>query len=197
MITIVDSGGANIASIQFALLRLGVSAQFTRDEAMIKQSSHIILPGVGNAAYAMDYLKQNKLIEVVRSLTQPVLGICLGMQILFDYSEEGDVDCLGIIPGKIKKLQPSQATARVPHMGWNKLEMLKPAVLMGNINNDDYVYFVHSYAAEVSQYTCARTCHGQQYFSAAVQHNNFFGMQFHPERSSLVGSIILKNFLCL
>jgi len=194
MITIIDSGGANIASIQFSLERLGVIAQLSRDENIIKQSSHIILPGVGSAGSVMKRLKEYALVEVIRSLTQPVLGICLGMQLLFEFSEEGNTECLGLIPGRVIKLSANDDKLIVPHMGWNTLDIIKSDVIMKDVSNSPYVYFIHSYAAPVGKYTLAMTCYGEK-FSAAVQYNNFYGMQFHPERSSVVGSIMLKNFL--
>ncbi len=192
MITIIDSGGANIASIQFSLKRLGVTAQLSTDADVIKKSSHIILPGVGSAGSVMQRLKQFSLIEVIRSLTQPVLGICLGMQIFFDFSEEGNVACLGLIPGRIRKISSNKLI--IPHMGWNTLDIIENDLMLKNVPNFSYVYFIHSYAAPVGKYTSAITCYGEN-FSAAVHHHNFYGTQFHPERSSVIGSNLLKNFL--
>lgn len=192
MISIIDSKGANIASIQFALERLGVNAELSHDAEMIKKSSHIILPGVGSAGSAMKHLKDLSLIEIIRSLTQPVLGICLGMQLLFDFSEEDNVECLGLISGKVQKINDKNLI--VPHMGWNTLNIIEHKQIMKDVPNLSYAYFIHSYAAPVGKYTSAITCYGEN-FSAAVQYKNFYGTQFHPERSSVVGSIILKNFL--
>lgn len=196
MITIVDSGGANIASIQFGLQRLGVEAMLSHDANVIRKSSHIILPGVGSAERAMRILKQYSLVEIIRSLTQPVLGICLGMQVLFESSQEGDIECLGIIKAKITKISNGHKSREiiVPHMGWNTLNIIDKNSLMKNVPNHSYVYFVHSYAAPIDTYTLAIMHHGKN-FSAAVQKNNFYGLQFHPERSSVIGSTILKNFL--
>lgn len=194
MITIIDSGGANIASIQFALKRLGVAAELSTDAETIKQSSHLILPGVGAAESVMKRLKDYSLIEVIRSLTQPVLGICLGMQILFDFSEEDNIGCLGLIPGKVVKIATDDKQLVVPHMGWNTLNMIKTNRIMKNVPDCSYAYFIHSYAAPVGEFTSVTTCYGEN-FSAAVQHDNFYGAQFHPERSSVIGSTILKNFL--
>lgn len=194
MITIIDSGGANIASIQFALERLGLTAELSHDAEIIKKSSHIILPGVGSAGSAMKRLKDLSLVEVIRSLTQPVLGICLGMQLLFDFSEEDNMECLGLIPGKVLKLSANDKKLIVPHMGWNTLNIIKHRQIMKEVPNQSYAYFIHSYAAPIGKYTSVLTCYGET-FSAAVQHHNFYGTQFHPERSSTVGSIILKNFL--
>lgn len=194
MITIIDSGGANIASIQFALERLGVVAELSHDVDTIKQSSHIILPGVGSAGNAMKRLKDFGLVEVIRSLTQPVLGICLGMQLLFDFSEEGNVNCLGLISGKVRKIVTNNQTLVVPHMGWNTLTVLNDQCMMKNVPDASYAYFIHSYVVPVGNYTSAMTGYGEN-FSAAVQYKNFYGTQFHPERSGRMGSIILKNFL--
>lgn len=193
MITIVDSGGANISSILFAFERFGVKAKLSRDAEMIKKSSHIILPGVGAAATTMNCLKQYALFDVLRSLTQPVLGICLGMQILFDFSAEENVECLNVIPGKITKLAGKKSLS-VPHMGWNTLTIIKDNVLLKNISDQAYTYFAHSYFAPVSEYTTAITNYGET-FTAAVQYKNFYGTQFHPERSSDVGMKIFQNFL--
>ena len=194
MITIIDSGGNNIASIQYALNRLGVSAQLSDDANTIMRSSHLILPGVGSADRAMKQLNENGLIDVVRSLKQPVLGICLGMQILFENSDEKNIACLGIIPGNVELLSKPEINLIVPHMGWNQLEMVDQSSLLKNVPNEAYMYFVHSYVAPINKYTAARAIHGEP-FSAAVQFNNFFGVQFHPERSGPMGALILKNFL--
>lgn len=193
MITIVESGGANIASILFALNRLGVNAQLSHDAKQIQKSSHVILPGVGSAGTAMAKLQQYNLLPTLRALTQPVLGICLGMQLLFDYSTEGEVSCLQIIPGKVKKISAT-AGLSVPHMGWNTFTLCQPQSLLNNIPQTAYVYFVHSYAAPVNEYTAATACHGES-FAAVVQNKNFYGVQFHPERSGKWGTKILKNFL--
>src|SRR5579871_3937692 len=154
MIAIVDSGGANIASIRFALQRLGANSELTKDPTVIKNATHVIIPGVATAGMAMQQLKQYNLIEVLRQLTQPVLGICLGMQLFYEFSAEDNVLCLGIIPGQIKKLQPSPLLA-VPHMGWNKLKLLRRSSLLQSVMDDSYVYFVHSFAAPVAEQTCA------------------------------------------
>jgi imidazole glycerol-phosphate synthase subunit HisH len=196
MITIIDSGGANIASIQFSLARLGVANQVSHDADIIQKSSHIILPGVGSAQHAMNQLKKYALVEVIRTLTQPVLGICLGMQLLFDFSAEGDTDCLGVIPGEVRKLSAKDSSLTIPHMGWNTLDRLAHDFIMPDMPTQAYAYFIHSYAVPVGHYTSAITCYGE-IFSAAVRQNNFYGTQFHPERSGTTGSIILKNFLGL
>ncbi|MEI8055443.1 MAG: imidazole glycerol phosphate synthase subunit HisH [bacterium] len=193
MITIVDSGGTNIASIKFALKRLGVEARLSHNAEVIKKSSHVILPGVGSAATAMDRLKKYKLINTLQSLKQPVLGICLGMQLLFDFSEEGNVECLKLIPGKIKKLSKKNKLS-MPHIGWNTFEIIKKNQLLKNITDNSYAYFVHSFSAPTTEHTAAITHYGKA-FSAIIQYKNFFGTQFHPERSSEIGAMILQNFL--
>jgi glutamine amidotransferase len=161
---------------------------------VIQAASHVILPGVGHAKYVMSRLEQLALINVIKALTQPVLGICLGMQILHEHSDEGNVTCLGIIPGEVKPL-PKKADFTLPHMGWNQLNIFQQnnPLLQGIKNNAD-VYFVHSYAVPVSQYTVAQSHHTSD-FAAIVQHENFYGAQFHPERSGYVGAKILENFL--
>lgn len=193
MITIIDYGGSNLASLLYSFNRLGVSANISRDAKVINHSSHIILPGVTSAPTAMKNLTNLGLIDVIRLLTQPVLGICLGMQILFDHSEEGGVECLKIIPGKVKKLVPSDHLT-VPHMGWNALENISDESMMKRVPDKSYVYFVHSYAVLPGSYTTAVACHGEK-FSATVNYRNYFGTQFHPERSGDIGSLIIKNFL--
>lgn len=193
MITIIDYGGSNLASLVYSLNRLGVSANISQDADVITNSSHIILPGVTSANTTMKNLADLGLISVIRSLTQPVLGICLGMQILFDYSEEGEVPCLSIISGSVKKLIPSE-NLTVPHMGWNALLNVSDEAILKGVSEQSYAYYVHSYAAPVGSHTTAVTTHGAD-FSAAVQCRNFFGTQFHPERSGSVGSLIIKNFL--
>lgn len=197
MITIVDSGVANLASVMAALHRLRIDAEITADAKKIRASSHVILPGVGSASAAMDRLKSKNLIATLRSLTQPVLGICLGMQLLFEGSEEsGGVECLAVLPG-IVKLLPSTSDRPVPHMGWNRLRWKNSNhALAQNVLDDSYVYFVHSYAAPVADTTLAVTEYGEN-FTALVGYRNFFGCQFHPERSSNSGSQILANFIGL
>ena len=194
-IVIVASGGANIASLQFALQRLEVDSAVSADAAEIRAASHVILPGVGAAADAMSRLRQSCLDAVIPTLEQPVLGICLGMQLLFEASQEDDARCLGIIPGRAARL--AQAPDRpVPHMGWNTLEIRRPCPLLAGLADGDYAYFVHSYALNVSAATVASTAYGAL-FSACVQWRNFYGAQFHPERSAAVGARLLKNFLAI
>jgi imidazole glycerol-phosphate synthase subunit HisH len=192
---IIDSGGANLASLQFAFERLGAKTHVTADAAEIRSARRVILPGVGSAADAMARLRSNQVAGLLPSLTQPVLGICLGMQLLFDSSEEGDTQCLGILPDSVKRLQP-KAGRPVPHMGWNQLAALRDDPLLEGIAPNDYVYFVHSFAAPVSNMTLASADYGVT-LSAVVRRGNFWGTQFHPERSAHVGARILANFLKL
>ena len=195
MIAIVDSGGANIASVRFALERLGVQAELTTDPAVIRAAERVILPGVGSAAEGMKRLEARGLVECVRGLTQPVLGVCLGMQLLFEASEEGPTTTLGIIPGRVARL-PESPGIQVPHMGWNTVATDAPVALLDGLPADARFYFVHSYAAPVGPSTLARSVHGTA-FSAIVQRGNFTGVQFHPERSGAAGARLLRNFLQL
>lgn len=190
---IIATGGANLSSLKFALGRLGVEPVVTEDPELIRSSSHVILPGVGAASDAMSRLKTAKLIDVIRDLKQPVLGICLGLQLLYSRSEENDAVCLNIIPGHASRFS-GNLDLPVPQMGWNSLSRIKNIPLMKGVKDGDYAYFIHSYALPVDEYTCATTDYGTN-FSAVVQCNNFFATQFHPERSSRVGSLILANFL--
>ena len=190
---IIDSGGANIASLQFAVQRLGIETDLTTDPARLKSASHVLLPGVGAAADCMGRLQSAGLVETIRELKQPMLGICVGMQLLFESSEEGDVECLGVLPGRVRRFNDRNGLP-IPHMGWNQLEFRRPSPLLNDIANGDYVYFVHSYAAPVSELTLAATEYGDQ-FAAVVQRGNVYGAQFHPERSAKVGAQLIKNFL--
>jgi glutamine amidotransferase len=192
-VVIIASGGANIASLQFALERLGADSRVSADPEQIRQASHVILPGVGAAADAMARLRQRNLDTLLPSLKQPVLGICLGMQLLFDASEEGQANCLGIIPGLASRFAPA-AGRPVPHMGWNTLSIERPSALLEGLSPGDYAYFVHSYALSTGAATLASSHYGSP-FSACVQRDNFYGAQFHPERSAKVGARLLRNFL--
>jgi imidazole glycerol-phosphate synthase subunit HisH len=194
-VVIVANGGANIASLQFALDRLSVSSVLSADPERIRRASHVILPGVGAAGDAMRRLRQERLNELLPTLRQPVLGICLGMQLLFDSSDEGDTQCLGIIPGRARRF--AEAPDRpVPHMGWNTLSISRKCALLTGLGPEDYAYFVHSYALPVTEATVAITDYGES-FSACVQWDNFFGAQFHPERSAAVGARLLNNFMAI
>ena len=194
-VVIVASGGANIASLQFALQRLGTTSAVSANARKIREASHVLLPGVGAAAHAMLRLRQNNLEALICSLQQPVLGICLGMQLLFEASEEDETQCLGIIPGRAARL-PCELGLPVPHMGWNTLKIDRPGALLEGLQQDDYAYFVHSYALPPGPATTASSDYGTA-FSACVQWRNFFGTQFHPERSARVGARLLRNFLSL
>jgi glutamine amidotransferase len=192
-VAIIDSGGANLASLQYALERLGASTRVTLDETEIRSARRVILPGVGSARAAMDRLESSGVAKLMPSLTQPVLGICLGMQLLFARSEEGPAECLGILPQTVARLE-SKPGLPVPHMGWNQLTALAPDPLLNGIEPNSYVYFVHSYAAPVSPNTLAIAEYGKP-VTAAVRRDNFWGTQFHPERSARTGARILANFL--
>jgi len=194
-LAIIDSGGANIASLQFAVERLGVESTLTTDPSDLRAATHVILPGVGAAADCMARLRTAGLIDTIRSLTQPLLGICVGMQLLFESSEEGDVRCLGLLPGRVRRF-PQRAGLPVPHMGWNQLEPVQSSPLLTDIAPGEHVYFVHSYSAPVSELTLARTSYGEP-FSAVVRRDNVYGAQFHPERSARAGAVLLRNFLRL
>ena len=192
-VAIVDCGGANIASLANALQRLDVSSTLTADARTIQSASHVILPGVGAAADAMRKMNDSGLSDIIRGLEQPVLGICLGMQLLAGSSAEDDVQCLGVIPGEAGKLQASPQ-APVPNMGWCQVEQTKQNPLFANIDNGSYFYFVHSFALAMGQHTIATAWHSDA-FTAVFAHRNFFAAQFHPERSAAAGAVFLKNFL--
>lgn len=192
-VVLVDSGGSNIGSLHYALERLGVQAAVTADGARLRDATHVILPGVGAAGAGMRKLREAGLIDVTRQLRQPVLGVCLGMQLLFAATEEGDVDCLYLIDGRVRRL-PQAPRIRVPHMGWNRLRGVRAHPLLDGIADGAYAYFVHSFAAPVTAETLVACEHGER-FAAVVQRDNFFGAQFHPERSGAVGARLLQNFL--
>ena len=192
---IIDSGGANLASLQFALERLGVAARVSANPGDVAAAERVVLPGVGSAADAMQRLRAAGLASLLPQLTQPVLGICLGMQLLFERSAEGDTDCLGILPGTVHRLEPSVARP-VPHMGWNRLQALADDTLLKGLGPEAYFYFVHGYAAPPGSFTLAQAHYGED-FSAVVRHRNFCGVQFHPERSAASGARVLANFLDL
>jgi len=190
---IIDSGGANIASLRAALGRLGADSVVTTDHGVIRRATRVLLPGVGSAHDAMSRLRIAGLDQLIPQLKQPLLGICLGMQILFERSEEGPANCLGVIPGSITKLRSAPGKP-VPHMGWNQLTQVRPDALLDGISSIDHVYFVHSFAAPTSPATVAITDYSAA-FTAVARHENFCGTQFHPERSGVVGARILANFL--
>lgn len=193
-VVLVDSGGANIGSVRYALQRLHIDAELTDDGDAIRRADRIILPGVGAAAAAMQRLHAFDLIDVLRTLDKPLLGICLGMQLLYASSEEGDVECLGLLPGSVRRMQASPGV-RIPHMGWNRLQIRDASSpLLKGIVDGAQAYFVHGYAVDVNANTIAACEHGAQ-FSAAVQRDHVCGAQFHPERSGPVGLRLLANFL--
>jgi glutamine amidotransferase len=225
-VVLVDAGGSNLGSVRAAFGRLGVDAPVTGDPARIRAATHVVLPGVGAAAVAMARLREQGLVELIRALRQPVLGVCVGMQILFEHSEEGDTDCLGVLPGRVARL-PGGPGLRVPHMGWNQLQAaakhaghidvsrvpsdrraLGPEAVEGSPKHQpdshplcagligQYAYFVHSFAAPVTESSLLCVEHGQA-FSALVSRGNYSGAQFHPERSAKVGARLLANFLAL
>ncbi|WP_295335381.1 imidazole glycerol phosphate synthase subunit HisH [Flavobacterium sp.] len=192
MIAIVKYNAGNITSVQNALERLGYSSIVTDNPKLIQQAEKVIFPGVGEASSAMQYLKEKGLDEVIKNLKQPVLGICLGQQLLCRFSEEGNTECLGIFDARVKKFEPK---LKVPHMGWNTISALNSALFNG-ISTEENFYFVHSYYAEVSQETTA-VCDYIVPFSASMQKDNFYATQFHPEKSSQAGEQLLLNFLKL
>ncbi|GHA73498.1 imidazole glycerol phosphate synthase subunit HisH [Cognatilysobacter bugurensis] len=192
-VALIDSGGTNIGSVRYALERLGASAHLTSDPEAIRRADRVILPGVGAAAPGMARLRELGLVDVVRSLRQPLLGVCLGMQLLFESSEEGDVECLGVLPGRVRRI-PNAPGIRVPHMGWNALQPRGDDPLLAGIDAGEQAYFVHSYAAPVTSDTLVTSTHGIE-FAAVVRRGNRHGAQFHPERSASVGARLLENFL--
>ena len=194
MIAIVDYKMGNLRSVENALRRLGADFVVTADADVIRRADKVLLPGVGNAAEAMENLRAADLVDVIRSLRQPVLGICVGMQVMCRHSEEGDVDCLGIFDARLKRFLPAPEV-KVPHMGWNKIGNLETK-LFKDLDGGSYVYFVHSYYPELCPDTIATATHGVM-FSAALKYENFYGTQFHPEKSGDVGERIISNFLKL
>ncbi len=192
-VAIIDCGGANIASLTNALDRLGISAALTRDARTIANASHVILPGVGAAADTMRKLADSHLLEVIAELSQPVLGICLGMQLLAESSEEDHAECLGIVPAVAKRL-PVYPQIPVPNMGWCRVHQLTQHELFAGIDDSSYFYFVHSFALPQGDYTLATAEHAQP-FTAVLAQENFFATQFHPERSAAPGARLLSNFL--
>ncbi|MHB8446462.1 MAG: imidazole glycerol phosphate synthase subunit HisH [Rudaea sp.] len=191
-LVIVDSGGANIGSVRNALQRLGVDAPVTLDPGTIRGAQRLLLPGVGAAAPIMQRLNESGVAELLRDMRKPLLGICVGMQVLFERSEEGDTPCLGLLPGSVGKIAAPPGV-RVPHMGWNRLRRERESPLLEGID-DGYAYFVHSYAADVDGNCSASVEHGRRY-AALVQRGHIAGVQFHPERSAQIGARLLKNFL--
>ena len=195
-VTVVGYGAGNTASVQFALERLGASVEITDDAQVIAAAERLILPGVGAAAYAMQRLEALDLRAPIRAFTRPLLGVCLGQQLLFERSDEGvGVDLLGLIPGTVRKLEGGPALP-VPHMGWTRLEGVKPDPLLSGVSDGDYAYFVHSFVCPVTDATLATADYGTA-VPAVVRSGNRWGCQFHPERSAATGARILQNFLDL
>jgi glutamine amidotransferase len=197
-IVIIKYNAGNIESVNNALNRLGVNAEITADPVKIRNADKVIFPGVGEASTTMEYLRKHQLDKLIVSLQQPVLGICLGLQLMCSHSEENDTPCLGIFDEEVKRFIPNpgeEFITKVPHMGWNRISDLRCSLFNEEIENQ-YVYFVHSYYASVGEHTAA-TCNYIVPFSAALQKNNFYATQFHPEKSGTVGAKILENFLKL
>ena len=194
MIAIIDYKMGNLRSVENALHRLGAEFEVTADAEKIVRADRVLLPGVGNAAEAMHNLRQAGLPEVIKSLRRPVLGICVGMQVMCRHSDEGDAECMGIFDARVKRFTPTP-TEKVPHVGWNQIGNFEKK-LFTDIKSGSFVYFVHSYYAELCPDTIATTRHGLL-FSSALKYENFYGTQFHPEKSGDTGEQIIKNFLQL
>jgi glutamine amidotransferase len=192
-IAIIKYNAGNIQSVLYALERIGYTATVTDNADEIKSADKVIFPGVGEASTAMNYLKDRSLDKLITSLTQPVFGICLGMQLMCRYSEENDTECLGIFDEKVKKFQPGELKFKVPQIGWNSIYDLKTD-LFRNVPENSYCYFVHGYCASIGEHSIGTTNYIQPY-SSALHKGNFYGVQFHPEKSADAGAQILKNFL--
>ena len=193
-VTVVSCGAGNVASVQFALERLGASVRLTADPGEVAAAERLILPGVGAAGYAMDRLSELGLIEPIRAYARPLLGVCLGQQLLFETSEEGGgVPLLGLIPGTVRRMEPG-ADRPVPHMGWSRLSVVRPDPLLEGVADGDWAYFVHGYVCPEGAATLARADYGGP-VPAVVRDANRWGCQFHPERSAAAGARILRNFL--
>ncbi|MCD7977134.1 MAG: imidazole glycerol phosphate synthase subunit HisH [Tannerellaceae bacterium] len=194
-VAIVNYNAGNIYSVDYALKRLGITSVVTADPEILCKADKVIFPGVGEASTTMEYLKEHKLDELIKGLRQPVLGICLGMQLMCRFSEEGAADCMNIFDTEVKRFIPEKHEDKVPHMGWNMLTDVQTALFTPELENQ-FVYFVHSYYVPVNENTAATTNYILP-FSAALQKDNFYATQFHPEKSGSVGEVILKNFLSI
>jgi imidazole glycerol-phosphate synthase subunit HisH len=192
-LVIIKYNAGNIQSVLYALERIGKEATVTDDHEQIRAADKVIFPGVGEASSAMRYLKERQLDTVIKNLKQPVFGICLGMQLMCNYSEENDTDCLGIFPEKVKLFSPDDATLKVPQIGWNNVYNLQTK-LFDNVPDNSFCYFVHGYYASLGRHTIATADYVQPY-SAGLHRDNFYGVQFHPEKSAQAGEMIIKNFL--
>jgi len=201
MIIIVDYGVGNLRSVENALHRLGAEYTLSSEPSVISSADKVLLPGVGNAAEAMANLRSRELVQPIRELRKPLLGICIGMQVLCRYSEEGDTECVGLFDTDVRKFDasdsslPDGSSLKVPHMGWNRINNLS-SKLFKNIDEGSYLYFVHSYRPGICRDTISTTEYGG-IFSSALKYENFYGTQFHPEKSGDVGERILQNFLAL
>jgi glutamine amidotransferase len=195
VLTIIKYNAGNIQSVLYALERIGMKAEVTDDVEKIRQADKVIFPGVGEASTAMHYLKERGLDAVIKNLKQPVLGICLGMQLMCRYSEENATDCLGIFDEEVRRYRAEGSGLKVPQIGWNNIYNLKTD-LFRDVKENSFCYFVHSYYASIGEHTIATTNYIQPY-SSALSKNNFYGVQFHPEKSAEVGESILRNFLKL
>lgn len=194
-IAILNYNAGNIYSVDYALKRLGINALITADKEELMSADKVIFPGVGEAETTMNYLRQHRLDELIVNLKQPVMGICLGMQLMCRHSEEGDVNCLNIFDADVKKFIPQKHEDKIPHMGWNSIYNLNTKMFPQELENE-FVYFVHSFYVPVNDFTAATTDYIQP-FSAALQKDNFYACQFHPEKSGKVGEAILKQFISL
>ena len=194
-VAIIKYNAGNICSVDCALKRLGITPVITADEALLRRADKVIFPGVGEAGTTMEYLREHGLDRIIRSLQQPVLGICIGMQLLCRHSEEGDADCLGIFDAEVKRFVSQRHEDKIPHMGWNSLSSMDHALFSG-VPKEAFVYYVHSYYVPVNPATIATTDYIVP-FSAALHKDNFYATQFHPEKSGSVGELVLRNFLQL
>ena len=194
-VAIIKYNAGNICSVDCALKRLGITPVITADEALLRRADKVIFPGVGEAGTTMEYLREHGLDRIIRSLQQPVLGICIGMQLLCRHSEEGDADCLGIFDAEVKRFVSQRHEDKIPHMGWNSLSSMDHALFSG-VPKESFVYYVHSYYVPVNPATIATTDYIVP-FSAALHKDNLYATQFHPEKSGSVGELVLRNFLQL
>lgn len=194
-VAIIKYNAGNIRSVANAVRRLGIEPLITDTAEQIRQSDCVLFPGQGEASSTMQYLRAHGLDSLIRDLRQPVLGICIGMQLLCRHSEEGDVDCLGIFPAEVKRFCPTQHSQKIPHMGWNSLANLRGPLYEG-LSESDFVYFVHSFYVPQNEYSIADSDYIQP-FCASMQKDNFYATQFHPEKSGRVGEQILRNFINL
>lgn len=193
-VAIIKYNAGNIFSVDCALRRIGITAEITDDPEKIRKADKVIFPGVGEASSAMAHLRHHRLDEVIRNLSQPLLGICIGQQLLCAHSEEGDTDCIGIFDVPVKRFQPSADGLKIPHMGWNRVKLTTENPLLTEALDNNFVYYVHSFYVPLNCWTIAKTEYIGE-FSAAMRKNNFFATQFHPEKSGDVGERILKNFI--